>query len=74
VALKVMSLFPLPTPNMANALRLYNNWIASGATPSNSNDQFDLRIDHRFNEKNLLSAKVLPRHGTPIPPLIASRR
>ncbi len=55
VALKVMSLYPLPTPNMAGATP-YNNWIASGATPY-SNDQFDLRIDHRFNEKNLLSAK-----------------
>ena len=55
VAQKVMSLFPLPTPSMSNPT-LYKNWTASGASP-NSNDQFDLRIDHRFNEKNLLSAK-----------------
>ena len=55
VAMKMMALFPLPTPNMPNA-SLYDNWIASGATPSN-NQQFDIRIDHRFNEKNLLSAK-----------------
>ena len=56
VALKVMSLFPLPTLTWRALRPLKNNWIASGATP-NSNDQFDLRIDHRFNEKNLLSAK-----------------
>ena len=55
VALKVMNLFPLPTPNLPNST-IYNNWIASGATPSN-NQQFDIRIDHRFSEKNLLSAK-----------------
>jgi hypothetical protein len=55
VARKVMGLFPLPTPNMPNA-SLYDNWIASGATPYN-NQQFDIRIDHRFNQKNLLSAK-----------------
>jgi hypothetical protein len=55
VAQKMMNLFPLPTPNLPN-VSLYNNWIASGATPSN-NEQFDIRIDHRFNQKNLLSAK-----------------
>ncbi|MFZ0296241.1 MAG: TonB-dependent receptor [Candidatus Sulfotelmatobacter sp.] len=55
VAQKVMSLFPLPTPNLPNS-SIYNNWIASGATPSN-NQQFDIRIDHRFSDKNLLSAK-----------------
>ncbi|MFZ0307762.1 MAG: TonB-dependent receptor [Candidatus Sulfotelmatobacter sp.] len=55
VAQNVMNLFPLPTPNLPNS-SIYNNWIASGATPSN-NEQFDVRIDHRFSQKNLLSAK-----------------
>ena len=55
VAQKVMNLFPMPTPNMANPT-IYDNWIASGASPSN-NQQFDVKIDHRFSEKNLLSAK-----------------
>jgi hypothetical protein len=53
VASKVLSLFP--APNIPGG-SLYDNWIASGATPSN-NEQFDVRIDHRFNEKNLLSGK-----------------
>jgi hypothetical protein len=44
-----------PTPNISNG-NIYDNWIASGAT-ANSNDQFDVKIDYRFNEKNLLSAK-----------------
>jgi Carboxypeptidase regulatory-like domain/TonB dependent receptor len=65
VALKVLSLFPSPTPNMPNS-SLYDNWIASGATPSN-NEQYDIKIDHRFSEKNLLSAKYSQEwsHDTP---------
>ncbi len=55
VAAKMTALFPLPTPGMPNATP-YLNWIASGATPSD-NEQFDVRIDHRFNQKNLLSGK-----------------
>ncbi|MGB8727014.1 MAG: carboxypeptidase regulatory-like domain-containing protein [Candidatus Sulfotelmatobacter sp.] len=53
VALKVLNLFP--QPNIPGG-SLYDNWIASGATPSN-NEQFDVRIDHRFNQKNLVSGK-----------------
>ncbi len=53
VAMKVMNLFPSPNNPSGG---IYDNWIASGATP-NSNDQFDLKIDHRFNQKNLLSAR-----------------
>jgi len=55
VAQNMLNLFPLPTPNLPNS-SIYNNWIASGATPSN-NEQFDIRIDHRFNQKNLVSGK-----------------
>ncbi len=55
VAQNVMKLFPNPSPNIANA-SIYYNWIASGASPYHNN-QFDLKIDHRFSEKHLLSAK-----------------
>ncbi len=53
VAQKMMNLFPMP--NIPGG-SIYDNWIGSGATP-NANDQFDIKIDHRFSEKNLLSAK-----------------
>jgi len=53
VALKVLNLFPAAN-NPAQGI--YNNWIASGAT-RNPNDQFDVKIDHRFNDKNLLSGR-----------------
>jgi len=54
VAQKVLNLFP--AANNAAAGGPYNNWIASGAT-RNPNDQFDIKIDHRFNDKNLLSGR-----------------
>jgi hypothetical protein len=53
VAQKMMQLFP--APNISNG-NIYDNWIASGASP-NSNDQFDIKVDYRLSEKNLLSAK-----------------
>ncbi|SPF49946.1 conserved hypothetical protein [Candidatus Sulfotelmatobacter kueseliae] len=54
VAQKVLSLFP--TANNQAAGGMYNNWITSGASRS-PNDQFDIKIDHRFNDKNLLSGR-----------------
>ena len=53
VAQKVLNLFP--TANNPSQ-GIYANWIASGATPG-SVDQLDLKIDHRFSDKNLLSGR-----------------
>ena len=53
VARKMMNLFPMP--NIPGG-SIYDNWITSGASAS-VNNQFDIKIDHRFGEKNLLSAK-----------------
>ena len=53
VAQKLMNLFPMP--NIAGGT-IYDNWIGSGASAS-ANDQFDIRIDHRFSEKNLITIK-----------------
>jgi hypothetical protein len=55
VAQTMMKLFPEPSATMANPT-IYNNWSAAGASRY-PNDQFDIKIDHRFNEKNLLSGK-----------------
>jgi len=55
IAQTLMKLFPEPTANMPNPT-IYDNWIESGAS-SNPNDQFDIKVDHRFNQNNLLSAK-----------------
>ena len=53
VARKMMSLFPMP--NIAGG-NIYDNWIGSGAS-SSASDQFDIKIDHRFGDRNTLSAK-----------------
>jgi hypothetical protein len=53
VAQKMMSYFPEPNISGGN---IYDNWIGSGPN-HNYNDQFDIKIDHRFSASNLLSAK-----------------
>jgi hypothetical protein len=63
VAQKVMNLFPQPNNTSGG---IYNNWIASGASPSN-NEQFDIKIDQRFSSKNLLSAKYSQEWNTTTP-------
>jgi hypothetical protein len=53
VAQKMLQLFPEPNqPNQG----IYGNWFGSGSSQS-FNDQFDIKVDHRFNEKNLVSVK-----------------
>jgi hypothetical protein len=53
VAQNMLKLFPEPnTPQEG----LYDNWFGSGSS-KNYNDQFDIKVDHRFNEKNLVSVK-----------------
>jgi hypothetical protein len=53
VAQKMLQLYPEPnTPQQG----LYSNWFGSGSSLS-YNDQYDIKVDHRFNEKNLVSVK-----------------
>lgn len=63
VGQKVLNLFP--NPNIPGG-SLYDNWIASGASSAPSN-QYDVKIDHRFNEKNLLSGKYSQQWGSNVP-------
>jgi Carboxypeptidase regulatory-like domain/TonB dependent receptor len=53
VAQKLMSYFPEPNISGGDYL---SNWFGSGASRS-SNRQFDIRIDHRFTENDLLTGK-----------------
>ncbi|MGA9979945.1 MAG: TonB-dependent receptor [Candidatus Sulfotelmatobacter sp.] len=63
VAQKILNLFPAAN-NQAQGI--YNNWFASGATP-NFNSQFDVKIDHRFSQKNLLSGKYSQQWSNNVP-------
>ena len=62
VAQKMMNLFPQPNLNNGN---IYDNW-AAGGSGHGYNDQFDIKVDHRFSEKNLISVKYSQQwsHGS----------
>jgi hypothetical protein len=63
VAQKLMAYFPEPNVNVGNAnYNPYTNRVESGSVKSHNN-QWDLKIDHRFNQKNLLSAKYSHQSG-----------
>jgi hypothetical protein len=62
VARKMMQLFPEPSKTMANPT-IYDNWSTSGAGHY-PNDQFDIKIDHRFSAKNLFSGKYSHQWST----------
>jgi hypothetical protein len=57
VAAKLFALFPKPTVNAQDLSTLQGaNFFSSGAN-SESNNQFDIKVDHRFNERDLLSVR-----------------
>src|SRR5579864_4047022 len=53
VAQKMMALFP--EPNFVSGGYL-SNWVGSGGSHS-SNKQFDIRVDHRFTQNDLITGK-----------------
>ena len=61
VAQNMMALFP--APNFSGPEGIYQNWVGSGSTHS-TNRQFDIKIDHRFTEKNLISGKFSYQYST----------
>lgn len=62
VAQKMMAMFP--APNLPGG-DIYANWFGSGTVQS-YNDQFDIKVDQRFSQNNLMSAKFSYdySHGT----------
>jgi len=63
-AAKLIQLFPLPTNQNTDLGSLQgNNWFGSGVNPS-SNNQFDIKIDQRFSERDLLSAKYSQQNAS----------
>jgi hypothetical protein len=65
VAKTMLSYFPEPNISAAAGGTIYWNWIASGANHG-YNDQFDIKVDHRFSQKNLVSVKYSQQwsHGS----------
>ncbi|HEX5410794.1 MAG TPA: TonB-dependent receptor [Terriglobia bacterium] len=63
VAQKMMSYYPLPNVGVGtDSYDPYNNWHGAGVNINNG-DQFDIKIDHRFNTSNLLSARYSQQWG-----------
>jgi hypothetical protein len=56
VAANLFKLFPEPNVTGATANLFSGNYINSGLN-TESRDQFDIKIDHRFSDKDLLSAR-----------------
>jgi len=63
VAQKMFSYFP--EPNITSENGIYDNWFGSGPNQG-YNEQYDIKVDHRFSEKNLVSVKYSYQynHGT----------
>lgn len=57
VAANLFALYPMPTSAAASLDDLQNNNFSTTGTNGNSNNQWDLKIDHRFSENDLLSIK-----------------
>lgn len=63
VALKMMQWYPMPNLNVGSSAYNYlNNWIGAGSD-KNINDQYDIKIDHRFTDATSLSAKYSHGYG-----------
>ncbi len=64
VALKLMQFYPLPNEGVGSAAyNPYTNWIGSGSDQG-SNNQFDIKIDHRFSDKSQISVKYSQLWGS----------
>ena len=63
VALKMIQLYPMPNLNLGTGnYNNLNNWVGAGADKSR-NDQFDIKIDHRFTSATQLSGKFSYQTG-----------
>jgi len=63
VAANVFLLFPVPTRQAASFDDLQNNNFSTTGTSGSSDNKWDLKIDHRFSERNLLSVKYSQENG-----------
>jgi hypothetical protein len=57
VAAKMFALFPKPTVNATDLATLQGSNFFGGGSNTNSNNQFDIKIDYRFSDRDLLSGR-----------------
>ncbi|HYL83717.1 MAG TPA: TonB-dependent receptor [Candidatus Angelobacter sp.] len=63
-AAKLFALFPKPNLPVATLNDLQSGNFFSSGSNSDTNDQFDIKIDHRFSQNDLLSARYSQRKIT----------
>ena len=64
--LKLFQYFPAPNRNLGSNYNPNWNWTSSGANALN-NDQWDLKIDQNFSERDRLSARYSQQKSTTVP-------
>jgi carboxypeptidase family protein/TonB-dependent receptor-like protein len=64
VARNLFLLFPKPTFNATDLTTLQNSNFSSSGSNTNSQDQFDIKVDHRFSDRDLLSARYSQSRGS----------
>ena len=65
--MKLFQFFPAPNRNVGQPdYNPYFNWVGSGTNAYN-NDQWDLKIDQNFNDRNTLSARFSRQKTTAVP-------
>jgi len=62
VAFNLMQQFPAPTSEATDAETRLANWFRSGINESSVN-KFDIKIDHRFSESNMISGRFSHQWG-----------
>jgi len=56
-ARNLLLLFPRPTVNATDIITLQNSNYFSSGSSTNPNNQFDVKVDHRFSDRDLLSLR-----------------
>jgi hypothetical protein len=64
VARKMLLLFPMPTVNATDLLTLQNANFFSAGSSTSSSDQFDVKVDHRFSDRDMLSVRYSQAKGS----------
>ncbi|MFY9528305.1 MAG: TonB-dependent receptor [Candidatus Acidiferrales bacterium] len=62
-ASKLLLLFPKPNQAFSDLTGAQNSDLFVSGINVSTNNQFDIKIDHRFSERNLISAKYSQRWG-----------
>jgi hypothetical protein len=64
VARNMLLLFPKPTFTATDITTLQNSNFSSSGSNTRSQDQFDIKLDHRFNDRDLLSVRYSQGRGS----------